>query len=385
MEKIIAIKAREVLDSRGDPTVEVELETENHFRSIASVPSGASVGSHEAIDLRDGDQGRFGGLGVLKAIEGIKNTIAPVLIGQDVCDQKTIDQTLIQLDGTPHKSKLGGNATLAVSIACSKAGASSQNLQLYKHIESLSGQTVTKIPMAMFNFIEGAKHADDNLIIQEFLVIPQSQKFIENYQKASEVFHNLKKVLRSRGLYIAVGQEGGYAINLASDEDALRVISESGDIKIGLDMAGVVPNNLPLETIIGKYPVISLEDPAEEDSFEAWTEITAKYGNDHMIVGDDIFATNVERLKEGIDKKMANAVIVKPNQIGTISEAIDFVNLARANNYKLVVSHRSGETEDSFIADFAVGINADFVKFGAPSRGERVSKYNRLLRIEEEI
>jgi len=382
MEKIISIKAREILDSRGDPTVEVELETENHIKSIASVPSGASVGSYEAIELRDNDQNRFGGMGVLKAVENVNSIIGPALVGQDVSDQRTIDDNLNHLDGTPHKSKLGANAILAVSTASAKAAALSKKIALYQYIHELSGFSPA-LPKPMFNFFEGAKHADNNLVIQEFLVLPGKESFKENYRFGSEIFHNLKKLLKDRKLPIAVGHEGGFAPNLPSDEDALKLIQEAGQVNMGLDLAGVVPNNMNLEDIVTRYPIVSLEDPVEENNWDGWVAITQKIGSKVQIVGDDVFATNIERLKEGISKKAANAVIVKPNQIGTISEAIEFVKLARENNFKIVVSHRSGETEDPFIADFAVGIAADFAKLGAPSRGERICKYNRLLRIEE--
>lgn len=385
MEKVTGIKAREILDSKGDPTVEVELETEHHIRVLASVPSGASVGSHEAVELRDNDPGRFGGMGVLKAVENIKSTLGASLVGQDATNQSAVDKTLNELDGTAHKSKFGANAILAVSLAACKAGARAQGLPLYLYIQRLSGQTVLKMPRMMTNFIEGAKHADNNLKVQETMIVPQKENFKENYRFASEVFHVLKKLLKDRNLGVAIGAEGGLAPSLPSDEDSLRLIEEAGQVKIAIDFAGVVPENVPLEKYINEHPVVSVEDPAEEDDWEIWAKITAQYGQKCMIVGDDIFASNTERLKEGIEKKAANAVIVKPNQVGTITETIGFVKMAREANYKIVVSHRSGETEDSFISDFAVGVGADFVKFGAPSRGERVSKYNRLLRIEEEL
>ncbi|MCX6809452.1 MAG: enolase [Candidatus Berkelbacteria bacterium] len=385
MENIVSIKAREILDSRGDPTVEVEVETQNHIKTIASVPSGASVGAHEVIELRDGDEARFGGMGVLKAVENVNSTIASALSGQDVTQQKAIDDTMSQLDGTPHKSKLGANAILAVSLACAKAAADSKKMPLYKYIAEMAQSQIVAMPRAMFNFIEGAKHADNNLVIQEFLVIPEQESFKENYRKASEVFHKLRKILKDRNLNIAVGHEGGFAPQLPSDEDAIRLIQEAEKINMGLDLAGVVPNNMNLEEIVSKYPVISMEDPVEEDNWDGWVQMMQKIGSKIMIVGDDLLATNMELLKEAVEKKAVNAVIVKPNQIGTISDSIAFSNLAKQSGLKLVVSHRSGETEDTFIADFAVGVQAEFCKFGAPSRGERVAKYNRLLRIEEEI
>ncbi len=385
MNKIISIKAREILDSRGDPTVEVELETDNHIKTIASVPSGASVGSYEAIELRDNDPQRFGGKGVLKAVGNVNTTIGPALVGVETSNQKAIDDTLVSLDGTPHKSKLGANAMLAVSIAVCRAGAIEKRIPLYKYIQQLSGTSSPKLPLAMFNFIEGAKHADNNLVIQEFLVIPENEKFADNYRVASEVFHSLGKILKNRGLGSAVGHEGGFAPSLPSDEDAFRLIQEAGQLKMALDFAGAVPNNLPLDKIASTYPVISFEDPVPEDDFDGWRDVMQKFGSKILIVADDVFASNTERFKEGMAKGVANAVIVKPNQIGTISEILEFVKVARESKCRLVVSHRSGETEDSFIADFAVGIAADYAKLGAPSRGERVSKYNRLLRIEEEL
>lgn len=385
MENITSVKAREILDSRGEPTVEVEIETQNHIKTIASVPSGASVGSHEVIELRDADQGRYQGLGVLKAIENIKNTIAPAVTGLDVNDLKTIDKTMIDLDGTAHKSKLGANAILAVSMAAAKAGAISQSIPLYQFIANLASNTSFKMPLPMFNFIEGAKHADNNLQIQEFLAIPEKESMAENMRYGSEIFHNLKKILKDRNLGIAVGHEGGFAPSLPSDEDAIKLIQEAGQIRMGLDLAGIVPNNINLEELVSKYPIVALEDPAEEDDFDSWTNLVSKISSKSLIIGDDLLATNKDRLKEAIEKKSVTAVIVKPNQIGTVTEAIDFVKDAKAANLRIVASHRSGETEDSFIADFAVGVGAQFAKFGAPSRGERVSKYNRLLRIEEEL
>jgi len=385
MDNIISIKAREILDSRGDPTVEVELETQNHVKVIASVPSGASVGSYEVIELRDNDQERFGGMGVLKAIENIKNTIAPAVTGQDVTNQKSIDDTLNQLDGTPHKSNLGANAILAVSLAVAKAGAQAKQMPLYKHIAEIAQNPNMKIPLIMFNFIEGAKHADNNLQIQEFLAIPEKGSFSENYRHASEVFHKLKKILQDRNLGVAVGHEGGFAPSLPSDEDALKLIQEAGKIRMALDLAGVVPNGMNLDEMLSKYPIVSMEDPIGEDDWEGWVALTAKISDKCLVVGDDILATNKDRLKEAIEKKAVTAVIVKPNQIGTVTEAIEFTKMAKEAGLRTVVSHRSGETEDTFIADFAVGVGADFAKIGAPSRGERVAKYNRLLRIEEEL
>jgi len=383
VEKIVKIFAREVIDSRGDPTLEVELETENHIHTIASAPSGASVGSNEALELRDKDPNRYNGLGVLKAIESVHKTLAPALVGFDVEDQKGLDETMNSLDATPHKSNLGANAILSISIAACKAGALSKKIPLYQHIGQQAGVSDFKMPLPMFNFIEGAKHADNNLAIQEFLVITENETFRERVRHGSELFHNLKKIIKNRGLNIAVGHEGGFAPDLPSDEDALKLIVESGAKRMGLDFAGVVPENLKLDYIVANYPVNTLEDPVEESNWDEWASVTAQFGPKSLVIGDDVFCTSVDRLQEGINKKVANAVIVKPNQIGTITETIAFVNLAKQSNYQLVTSHRSGETEDTFIADFAVGIGAQYAKFGAPSRGERVAKYNRLLRIEE--
>jgi len=385
MSTISKIRPREILDSRGDPTVEVELELENGVRSVASVPSGASVGSYEVVELRDGDEKRYGGKGVLKAIEAINKNISPALIGQDASDQAGLDKTLADLDGTEHKSKLGANAILALSLAICKASALDKKVPLYQYISEFSGYKAMFMPRPMFNFIEGAKHADNNLEIQEFMVIPLGKTFKENYQIASEQFHVLKKTLKDRKLGIAVGHEGGFAPDLENDEQALQLLTELSNVKIGLDMAGVVPKGMSVDDILVKYPIISLEDPTGEDDWQNWVELTRKYTKNILIVGDDLLATNRKRLEEAIAKQAVNAVIVKPNQIGTVTEAIEFTKLAKSNNLKIVVSHRSGETEDTFISDFAVGVAAEYVKFGAPSRGERVCKYNRLLRIEERL
>jgi len=385
MEKIRDLKAREILDSRGDPTVEVELQTENHIRSIASAPSGASVGAFEAVELRDNDPNRFGGKGVLKALKGINETIKPALLGQDVQNQESIDQLMIELDGTPHKSNLGSNAILAVSEAVCKAAAASTREHLYRYIQKLTSSTGPKLPRPMFNFIEGGKHADNNLEVQEFLVVPNESKFSDNLRYASEKFGMLKKILKNLGIGLSVGHEGGFAPNLSNEEDALKLLQKLDGIHLAVDFAGAVPKALPLDTLATNYPVISFEDPAAEDDWGVWKQITQKFGAKMMIVGDDLYSSSAERLKKGVAEKTSNAVIIKPNQIGTISEVLAFVKLARESGQKLIVSHRSGETEDTFIADFAVGVAAEFAKFGAPSRGERISKYNRLLRIEEEI
>ncbi len=383
MSKIGKITPREILDSRGDPTVEVELELNNGIKSVASVPSGASLGSYEAFELRDNDEKRFGGKGVLKALESINKTISPAIAGQEVTNQSEIDKTLGELDGSEHRSNLGANAILAVSIAVCKAAAMDKGLKLYQYISELSGQKASYMPRPMFNFIEGAKHADNNLEIQEFLIIPLEKDFKENYRVASEQFHVLNEMLKERKLGVAVGHEGGFAPNLENDEMALKMLSELKDVKIALDMAGVLPNGMNIDNMLVNYPIVSLEDPLSENDWEGWTGLMNKYKDNILIVGDDLLATNMKRLDEAVSKKAVNAVIVKPNQIGTVFEAMEFAKNAKKNNLKLVVSHRSGETEDTFIADFAVGVSAEYVKFGAPSRGERVCKYNRLLRIEE--
>ena len=383
--KITKVRAREIFDSRGDPTVEVELFCENGIKTIASVPSGASVGSHEALELRDNDPARLGGMGVLRAIDNINSIISHALIGLEILRVRDLDKILIDLDGTEHKSKLGANAILAVSIASAKALSLEKNLPLYKYIAEVASNQAIKIPLAMFNFIEGAKHADNNLQIQEFLAIPEQKSLKENFVYASECFHRLRKILIDQKLAISVGYEGGFAPNLPSDEEALKLILASGKLRLALDMAGVEPKNFQVDYIISKYPIVSLEDPLGEENWTSWSELTNKYSSRALIVGDDLLATNLTLLKKAIETKAVNAVIVKPNQVGTVSEAIDFCILAKQAGLKLIASHRSGESEDTFISDFAVGVGTDFVKFGAPSRGERVSKYNRLLRIEEEI
>lgn len=384
MEKIVDLKAREILDSRGDPTVEVELVCEN-FSSIASVPSGKSVGSHEAVELRDGDESRYSGMGVNKAVSSVATEIKSAVIGQDAEDQRKIDELLNRIDGTPHKSRLGANAILGVSEAVCKVGAQKAGKDLFEYIGDLSANKLFKMPIAMFKLLDGAKHADNRLEIQEYMVLFEGVTFKESYRKASEMFHRLKEMMREKNLGIGVGDEGGLAPMLSGDGEALKLIASLGQQKIALDFAGIVPKTLSLETIVSQYPVVSLEDPAKEDDFFNWADITQKYGNKLMLVGDDIFATNVQRLNKGFELHLANSVLIKPNQIGTISEAIEFVKLAKSHNYRTVVSHRSGETEDSFIADFAIGVGSGFVKFGGTCRGERTCKYNRMLRIEEKI
>jgi len=381
--KIKDLITREVLDSRGDPTVEVEILTQTGIRSIASVPSGASVGSHEALELRDNNPNRLGGMGVLKAIDNINNKILPAIKDIEYLRIKDLDKTLIELDGTEHKSNIGANAILAVSIAATKVLATEKNMPFYKYISEVAENDQLKMPFAMFNFIEGAKHANNNLKIQEFLVVVDGNTFKERLVSASECFHRLKKIQTDQKIQISYGDEGGYAPNLRNDEEALKLIVASGKFKLALDMAGIEPEDLQIDYIAQKYPIISLEDPRGESDWNGWSQLNQKYANQFLIVGDDLLATNLTLLQQAISKNAISGVIVKPNQVGTVSETIDFVLSAKKANLKTIVSHRSGESEDTFIADFAVGVGVDYVKFGAPSRGERVAKYNRLLRIEE--
>ncbi len=386
MPKIKQVFGREILDSRGNPTVECQLVLENNLAVLSSVPSGASTGTYEAVELRDNDPRRYMGMGVTKAVNNINTVINQAVMGQEVTKQKEIDDLLKSLDGTPHKSKLGANAILAVSQAVCKAGAQSQGLPLYRYIAQLAGTKNLSIPIPMFNVINGGAHADNNLQIQEFMIIPtENIPYKERLRKATEIFHLLKKTLKNRGLNTAIGDEGGFAPTLPSDEDALQLIVESGQISIGLDVAGNKPDNFDYAQMVQKYPIILIEDPYEEDDFPAWQKITQELGSKILIVGDDIFVTNKEKFEEGIKQKIANAILVKSNQIGTVSEVFEVVELARKHNYQLIASHRSGETEDVFVADLAVGIGASYIKAGAPCRGERVAKYNRLLRIEEEL
>lgn len=384
MSKIVNIKAREILDSRSNPTVEVELTTET-TTVISAVPSGASTGEHEALELRDNDPDRFFGKGVLKAIGNIKEKISPVIVGKEA-DLNSIDKILIDLDGTEHKSNLGANSLLPISLCVLKAQAIENRLSLFEFVGKLFANNTFKLPTPMFNVINGASHADNNLKVQEFMIVPQSNTaFAKKYQIGSEAFNLIKKSLKNRGLNTAIGDEGGFSPSLPNDEEALAILSSIKGVKIGLDFAGIVPDEFDLADIANKYPIMSYEDPADEDDFGAWTKITSELGEKVYIVADDLVVTNKNRLSEAIKNKSANAVIVKPNQIGTITETLEFAKLAKQNNYAVIMSHRSGETEDTAIADIAVGIGAEFMKSGAPSRGERISKYNRLLRIEERI
>ena len=404
------LKAREILDSRGEPTVEAELETDlGIFR--ASVPSGKSVGKYEAVELRDGEK-RYFGKGVLKAVKNINQIIAPKLKGEDTTKQSKIDKILINLDGTKNKSHLGANATAGVSMAVCRAGAATEKLSLYKYILQLSENnslvnSPLNLPVPCFNVINGGSHAGNDLDIQEFMVLPQENSFSENLRRGCEIYHTLKDILKKKFGKVAtnLGDEGGFSPPLRKTKDALDLIIKAikkagyqGEVKIGLDCAAsqffkeekyvfegknLLPKNLSefYQDIIEKYPISFLEDPFSENDFEGWKMLDSKV----LIVGDDLLVTNSERIKKAQELGLCNSLILKINQIGTVTEALEAVKLAKSFNWKIIVSHRSGETTDGFISDFAVGIGAGFIKGGAPARGERVAKYNRLLRIEEEI
>lgn len=402
------IHAREILDSRGNPTVECDVELENGIKATASVPSGASTGSREALELRDNDPKRYHGKGVLKAVENINTTIAQALEGKALV-QTSIDSTLNALDGTEFKSNLGANATLAVSLACLKAAAKSENKELYEYV---SGGKVT-LPIPMMNIVNGGKHANNDLDIQEFMIMPTVKTFKERLRAGSEIFHTLKKILNDMSCSTGVGDEGGFAPNLKNNEEALelivKAIKESGytpgvDVFIALDVAsseiydantntysidGKKLNPTELTnyyiSLIEKYPIVSIEDAFMEDDFESLAKLTSIIGSKIMLVGDDYFVTNKKFLQKGIDNHAGNAILLKANQIGTVTEMVDTIVLAKKNNYKMIISHRSGETEDTFIADLAVGLCIPYIKTGSLSRGERIAKYNRLLRIEEKL
>ncbi|MDO7899294.1 phosphopyruvate hydratase [Pseudomonas citrulli] len=415
MAKIVDIKGREVLDSRGNPTVEADVLLDNGIIGSACAPSGASTGSREALELRDGDKGRYLGKGVLKAVANINGPIRDLLLGKDPADQKALDQAMIKLDGTENKATLGANAILAVSLAAAKAAAQDQDLPLYAHIANLNGTPgVYSMPVPMMNIINGGEHADNNVDIQEFMVQPVGAKtFSEGLRMGTEIFHHLKAVLKARGLSTAVGDEGGFAPNLASNEDALKVISEAvanagyklgTDVTLALDCAASEffedgKYNLSgegqvftaegfadyLKGLTERYPIISIEDGLDESDWAGWKILTDKIGEKTQLVGDDLFVTNTKILKEGIDKKIANSILIKFNQIGTLTETLEAIQMAKAAGYTAVISHRSGETEDSTIADLAVGTAAGQIKTGSLCRSDRVSKYNQLLRIEEQL
>jgi len=415
MAKIVDIKGREVLDSRGNPTVEADVLLDNGIIGSACAPSGASTGSREALELRDGDKSRYLGKGVLKAVANINGPIRDLLLGKDPLDQKALDHAMIKLDGTENKGSLGANAILAVSLAAAKAAAQDQDLPLYAHIANLNGTPgVYSMPVPMMNIINGGEHADNNVDIQELMVQPVGAKtFSEGLRMGTEIFHHLKAVLKARGLSTAVGDEGGFAPNLASNEDALKVISEAvanagytlgTDVTLALDCAasefyedgkynlsgeGQVFNSEGfadyLKGLTQRYPIISIEDGLDESDWDGWKILTDKIGEKVQLVGDDLFVTNTKILKEGIDKKIANSILIKFNQIGTLTETLEAIQMAKAAGYTAVISHRSGETEDSTIADLAVGTSAGQIKTGSLCRSDRVSKYNQLLRIEEQL
>lgn len=410
MSAIIDIKAREILDSRGNPTVEVEVELESGAFGRAAVPSGASTGAFEAIELRDGDKERYLGKGVLKAVENVNEAISPELIGMEAQNQVEIDELLIKLDGTPNKAKLGANAMLGVSLAVAHAAAAEAQLPLYQYIGGVNAKI---LPVPMMNILNGGKHADNNVDIQEFMVMPVgATSFREALRMCAEVFHNLKSVLKGRGYNTAVGDEGGFAPNLTSNEEALEVIVEAvnktgykpgEDIYIAIDAAatemykedglyhlegeGVVKTAEEMvayyEDLVKRYPIISIEDGLAEEDWDGWKLMTDRLGDKIQIVGDDLFVTNTNRLSKGIERGVANSILIKLNQIGTLTETLDAIQMANRAGYTAVVSHRSGETEDVTIADLVVAVNAGQIKTGAPSRTDRVAKYNQLLRIEE--
>ena len=415
MAKIVDIKGREVLDSRGNPTVEADVLLDNGIIGTACAPSGASTGSREALELRDGDKSRYLGKGVLKAVANINGPIRDLLLGKDPVDQKALDHAMIALDGTENKASLGANAILAVSLAAAKAAAQDQDLPLYAHIANLNGTPgVYSMPVPMMNIINGGEHADNNIDIQEFMVQPVGAKtFSDALRMGTEIFHHLKAVLKARGLSTAVGDEGGFAPNLASNEDALGAIAEAvanagytlgTDVTLALDCAASEfyedgKYNLSgeghsfdsegfadyLKGLTERYPIISIEDGLDESDWAGWKVLTDKIGDKIQLVGDDLFVTNTKILKEGIDKKIANSILIKFNQIGTLTETLEAIQMAKAAGYTAVISHRSGETEDSTIADLAVGTSAGQIKTGSLCRSDRVSKYNQLLRIEEQL
>lgn len=413
MSTIIDVYAREVLDSRGNPTVEVEVVTEAGALGRAIVPSGASTGAFEAVELRDGDKDRYLGKGVETAVANVNDIIAEELIGMEVFSQVEIDKFLIELDGTDNKAKFGANALLGVSMAVAKAAADEIGMPLYQYIGGINAKV---LPVPMMNILNGGEHADNNVDIQEFMVMPVGAKsFKEALRMGAEIFHNLRSVLKEKGLNTSVGDEGGFAPNLSSNEEALstivKAIERAGykpgeEIMIALDVAAteVYDKEAKIynlagegkkltvdelidfyEEMVEKYPIISIEDGLDEDDWDGWKKLTDRLGEKIQIVGDDLFVTNTERLKKGIDLGIANSILVKLNQIGTITETLDAIELAKTHGYTAVISHRSGETEDTTIADLAVALNAGQIKTGAPSRTDRVAKYNQLLRIEDEL
>jgi enolase len=411
MTTIVEVLGREVLDSRGNPTVEVEVWLESGAMGSAIVPSGASTGAHEAIELRDGDKSRYLGKGVLQAVKNVNEVIAPRIIGMDALDQVAIDQAMIELDGTPNKSKLGANAILGISMAVARAAADALGIPLYNY---LGGFNAKVMPVPMMNILNGGAHADNNVDIQEFMIMPVgAENMREAIRMGAEIFHNLKAVLKEKGYTTAVGDEGGFAPNLSSNEEALQTIvtaiERAGykpgvDVMLALDVAstemykdgvyhfegeGITRTSEEMiafyEDLVAKYPIISIEDGLAEDDWEGWQKLTERLGYKVQLVGDDLFVTNTKRLAEGIEKGVGNAILVKVNQIGTLTETFDAIEMAKRAGYTAVISHRSGESEDTTIADIAVATGAGQIKTGAPSRTDRVAKYNQLLRIADQL
>ena len=416
--EIEEVKALEVLDSRGNPTVQVEVMLEDGSYGVAMVPSGASTGSFEAVELRDGDKSRYLGKGVLKAVENVNTIIREKIIGMNAYDQVKLDKTLIELDGTENKAKLGANATLGVSLAVAKAAAASVGMELYQYIGGTNAKT---LPTPMMNIMNGGKHADSTLSVQEFMIMPVgATTFSECMQMCAEIYHNLKKVLKEKGLSTGVGDEGGFAPNVKDEDEALSLIVEAIEkagykpgeqVALALDVAATelydeakkigkdgeyhfwkigVTKTVDemidyLEGLVNKYPIISIEDGLAEEDWDGWKKLTERLGNRIQLVGDDLFVTNIKRLQKGIDLGVTNSILIKLNQIGTLTETLDAIELAKKNGYTAVVSHRSGETEDTTLADVAVATNAGQIKTGAPCRTDRVAKYNRLLNIESDL
>ncbi|MDX3190436.1 phosphopyruvate hydratase [Amycolatopsis sp. CA-128772] len=409
MALIEQVGAREILDSRGNPTVEVEVALDDGTLARAAVPSGASTGEHEAVELRDGDTGRYNGKGVERAVAAVLDEIGPEMVGIEAVDQRIVDQKLVDLDGTPAKSRLGANAILGVSLAVAKAAAESAELELFRY---LGGPNAHVLPVPMLNILNGGSHADSNVDIQEFMIAPiGAETFREALRWGTEVYHSLKSVLKGRGLSTGLGDEGGFAPNLANNREALdlilQAIEKAGytpgrDVALALDVAATEffadgaytfegskksaeQMSAYYAELLRDYPLVSIEDPLSEDDWDGWVTLTAEVGEKVQIVGDDLFVTNPDRLEEGITRRAANALLVKVNQIGTLSETLDAISLATSFGYKSMMSHRSGETEDTFIADLAVATGVGQIKTGAPARGERIAKYNQLLRIEETL
>ena len=410
------VEAIEILDSRGNPTLQVEVVTEEGICGVAAVPSGASTGSFEAVELRDGEKNRYNGKGVLKAVENVNKKISKKIIGMNVFEQRKIDEEMIRLDDTLNKSNLGANAILGVSLAVAKAASNTLGIELYRYIGGINAK---KLPVPMMNILNGGKHSENNISIQEFMIMPIGDiTFAERLRRGAEIYHTLKNVLKEKGFAVGVGDEGGFAPNLENEEMALDVIIEAikkagyepgKDIVLALDVASTEmkeeakkigkdgyyfwktdmykTNEEMIEYLINlceKYPIVSIEDGLAEEDWDNWQILTEKLGKKIQLVGDDLFVTNMSRLRRGIDKKVANAILIKPNQIGTLTETLDTIQMAKENGYKTIISHRSGETEDTTIADIAVGVNSMQIKTGAPCRTDRVAKYNRLLKIESE-